>query len=174
VKEVGGERDDDSFSHYILVHSKPHSDFEHATESIEKTVHTEFSTTNVDELKSIFASWADNPDKEDLVDPECFLVLDEQSARDHKVLIIQDSEEWIMSEGREWFPLPDDTRKDLRKVKVCTTHRVPFKKVEYVVAGLEGSCEPTEDYIIDVKKIVGDKVGSYRVLEKGWEDVEGY
>ncbi|KAF2265839.1 hypothetical protein CC78DRAFT_579011 [Lojkania enalia] len=142
---------------YILVHSLSHSDFRSETERIDATVKTDWASATWKELKDAFLTLAEP--NSTTVHTNSFILLDKQSPRDRKAIMIEKTREWILPGGEKYWPLPYDTRDDLRKVTIWKRHRVPFEKVWEVSSAMLAFGAEIEMYIEDVTKEVDEEIG---------------
>jgi hypothetical protein len=119
---------------FVLVSSATQSDLSES-QHIDAPVKTEFSSTSWPNLKSAyFKLYHTDPT---WITSEDFLILDQQSASDRKVIIIQQGAEWLMPDGSE---APATEGPDVTKWTVWKKYRVPFDQVQFVLAGIEGAC----------------------------------
>jgi hypothetical protein len=115
---------------------------------------TQFSSANWEQIRTSYRTIrACDPEG---IHPGIFLILDQQSTQDRKVIILQEGvAEWFTPEGE----YADDTmqgKEDLEKRTVWHKYRVPFEEAWIVQCALEGFCglEPAEPWY--EKDLMGD------------------
>ncbi|KAF2659664.1 hypothetical protein K491DRAFT_775375 [Lophiostoma macrostomum CBS 122681] len=105
---------------YILVHCSSHKNFDTATEQVEATVKTEFSSSVWTDIKNTFLTLA-TPDRN--VNEFYFLAVDEQALKEKKVLFIEFEEDDVGNEGDA-----------VTKVTTWRRHRIPYGEIGNILA----------------------------------------
>lgn len=133
---------------YILVHSASQQDLKH-TEQINATVKTHFGSEKWEEIKSAFEALSE-PNFKTIMTVD-FLILDKQSTKDRKVVIMAKSMESETSEGQRAHPNPTGSD-DLIRYNVWKRYRVPFEEAFTIQCAFEGfsNPEPAEKYFEEV------------------------
>ena len=108
---------------------------------------TEFSSSDWKELKDAFENLSSTDDIQSII----FLILDQQSTEDRKVVIIQKTKEIVTPDGTKVSPLPPFPDK-ITEMTVWTRYRAPFEDAWVVQCGIEGFCglETAEKYFDEV------------------------
>ncbi|KAF2190700.1 hypothetical protein K469DRAFT_657226 [Zopfia rhizophila CBS 207.26] len=142
---------------YVLVHSRSQQDLQSETEEISTTIKTEFSSATWDGIRDTFIAIAE-PNSQ-TIHTQFFLIVDEQSTKDRRVIIMHRSRLRVTPKGDEWRGIFPNERDDLRKITVWKRHRVPFEKAFETTALMDvhGGLE-TEPYLEEVKKEPGWRI----------------
>jgi hypothetical protein len=121
---------------YIPVHSPIQQDLK-LQEQIAAIFKTQFKSANWEHIRSSFKSLAaQDPTR---IDPRIFLILDQQSTMDRKVIIMYEgSEQWFTPDGD--FPDTTEERNDLVKRHVWDKYWVPFEEAYTALCAIEGCC----------------------------------
>ena len=140
---------------YTLVHSPSQPDLKHQ-EQIDTTIKTQFDSASWEQIRSSYKKLSERDPKR--IHPIGFLILDQQSVEDRKVIILQEVElkgQWFTPEG-DYADITMESRDDLVKRTVWHKYRVPFDKAFDVQSAIEGygAVEFSEPYF--EKEVMGD------------------
>lgn len=116
--------------------SRTHKDFQEETKDIEAPVKSEFKSTTYAEIKHLFGTMAE-PNSFD-VHTQFFLLLDDQSPKDRKIVITQKIVLPLNSDGTFLSRQAEADGEKPVKIKVkWKRHRVPYEETGTTVALLD-------------------------------------
>jgi hypothetical protein len=126
---------------YVLAQSAAQQDFHSVTEEIYATVKSEFTTATWVEVKDFFLTLVKsaNTAATEII-PQYFLILDEQSLKDHKVLFVEHDYECVDAEGyvRDEPADPATLKANaLTKIDIWRKHRVPYDQIAEILCVFE-------------------------------------
>jgi hypothetical protein len=110
---------------HVLVYSASQQNLHSATKTIISPAQTEFKATPQAWL-DLISPFTTMSSANSYVHTEFFLILDEQSMEDRKVVMVNKNCLFYTPDGMKWAP---GNRDDLVKVTLWKRYRVPFDKV---------------------------------------------
>ncbi|KAF2271260.1 uncharacterized protein EI97DRAFT_462995 [Westerdykella ornata] len=140
---------------YVLVHSPSQQALE-PQEQIGETVKTRFNPANWDLIRRTFKNLFDRDPRG--IHPVIFLILDQQSTEDCKVIVMHEDVchwQWLTPEG-DFIDNATEGREDLVKRTVWYKYRVPFEEAWTAQCAIEGLCSLEFAELYFEKTVMGD------------------
>lgn len=137
------------FIPYVLVYplSPSPKDCEIRTDTIPKTIKTELGLAISSELRAL---WTRLSESSGTIEKTHFLILDKNSTKDRKAVVIHESPEWVDLEGKID---EEGLRDDLRKRITWRRHWVPYEKVfEFMSMVCIQPGDEGEEYLEEVER----------------------